>query len=80
MQPLPSKYKLPGRCPQYGLRPPEAAAALGSVELLKRARYHGWIHPVIEQKRLTIFDAGDVAALWQRIRNGQIRPMVPRKT
>jgi hypothetical protein len=66
-----------GRC--YGMRPPQAAFALGSSELLRRARFHGWIVPVVAQKRLTLFDSGDVAALWLRIRGGELPPPVPRK-
>ena len=66
--------------PCYGLRPPQVAAVFGSVEIFKRVRHAGWIKPVVQQKRLTLFDAGDVALVWQRIRAGELPPMIPRKT
>lgn len=62
------------------MRPPQVAHALGSTELFRRARYYGWLKPVIEQKRLTVFDAGDVALVWQRIRNGDLPAPIPRKS
>ena len=65
---------------QYGLRPPDLAKTLGSSELARRAVFHKWINPIIRQKKLTLYDAGDAALVWQRIRNGEMPPPVPRKT
>ncbi len=63
---------------QYGLRPPDLARALGSSELARRAVFHDWIKPIIRQKKLTLYDSGDAALVWQRIRNGEIPPPIPR--
>lgn len=57
---------------QYGLRPPQVAEALGSPEIFRRVVFHGWLTPVLQQKKLTLFDSGDVAKVWQRIRNGEV--------
>ena len=64
---------------QYGLRPPDVARAFGSSEAARRAVYHGWLVPILRQKKLTLFDSGDVAACWQRIRSEGLPPPVPRK-
>jgi hypothetical protein len=64
---------------QYGLRPPQVAEALGSPEIARRVVSHGWLKPVLQQKKLTLFDAGDVALVWQRIRNGEVPPPIARK-
>ena len=64
---------------QYGLRPPQVAEALGSPEIARRVVFHGWLKPVLQQKKLTLFDSGDVAQVWQRIRAGEIPPPIVRK-
>jgi len=64
--------------PRYGLRPPQLAETFSSPEIARRVAYH-WLKPVIQQKKLTLYDSGDVAAAWQRIRNGEMPPPVPRK-
>jgi hypothetical protein len=64
---------------QYGLRPPHLTTAFGSTEIARRVVFHGWLKPVLQQKKLTLFDSGDVAQVWQRIRNGEVPPPIPRK-
>lgn len=56
---------------KLGLRPDEAASALGSVQLLRAMVAAGWIRPVIQRHKLTLFDAGDVARAWSRILSGE---------
>lgn len=57
--------------PKYGLRPHEASFALGSEVLLDAAKSAGWIQPKIQQHKLTLYDAGDVARVWSRICAGE---------
>ena len=64
---------------QYGLRPPQVAEALGSPEIARRVVFHGWLKPVLQQKKLTLFDSGDVALCWERIKNGEVPPPIVRK-
>ena len=64
---------------RYGLRPPQVAEVIGSVELVRRMEHHGWLKPVVKQKKLTLFDSGDVAVCWQRIRSGEVPPPIARK-
>ena len=56
---------------KLGLRPDEVASALGSVQLLRAMITAGWIRPVIQRHKLTLYDAGDVARAWSRILNGE---------
>ena len=57
--------------PKFGLRPPEAAFALGSAKILEECIAAGWLRPVIQRHKLTIFDAGDVARCWARLVGGE---------
>ncbi|MFZ4779177.1 MAG: hypothetical protein ACOYM3_27765, partial [Terrimicrobiaceae bacterium] len=52
---------------KYGYRPEEVASALGSVQLFRVVVRLGWLKPVIQRKKLTLFDSGDVARVWGRI-------------
>ena len=73
------KLDLTIAAPRYGLRPPDLARALGSSELARQVVLAGWIVPVIRRKKLTVYDSGDVARVWQRIRNGEVPPPIARK-
>ncbi len=57
--------------PKFGLRPDEAAYALGSEKLLQECIVANWIKPVIQRHKLTLFDHGDVAKCWTRILSGE---------
>ena len=57
--------------PKYGMRPPEAAYAIGSEKLFGECVDAGWIVPVVQRHKLTLFDAGDVAKVWARILAGE---------
>jgi hypothetical protein len=57
--------------PKFGLRPGEAAFALGSPKILEECIAAGWLKPVIQRHKLTIFDAGDVARCWARLVGGE---------
>lgn len=57
---------------KYGFRPPEAAYAFGSQKLLEEFVAAGWLKPVIQRHKLTLYDRGDIAACWARIVNGEI--------
>ena len=73
------KIDLSVAAPRYGLRPPDLARALGSSELARRVVIAGWLVPVIQRKKMTLYDAGDVAQVWQRIRAGEVPPPITRK-
>jgi len=57
--------------PKYGLRPSEVTSAFGSEQLFNEMRAAGWIAPVIQRHKLTLYDAGDVAKCWARVMNGE---------
>jgi hypothetical protein len=42
---------------KLGHRPEEAADVIGSRELLENMRRAGWIAPIYEEKRLTIYSS-----------------------
>ena len=56
---------------QLGVRPEEVAVVLGSVQLFRAIVSKGWLRPVIQRHKLTLFDSGDVAKCWVRILNGE---------
>jgi hypothetical protein len=64
-----SKHTL--EIPKFGLRSDEAAHALGSEKLLQECIRAGWLKPCIHRHKLTLFDKGDIARVWLRIRNGE---------
>ena len=64
--------------PKFGLRPGEAAFALGSSKILEECVDGGWLKPIIQRHKLTLFDAGDLARCWARILAGEVPP--PRVT
>ena len=57
---------------KYGYRPPEAADALGSEQLLKECVAAGWIKPTVKRHKLTLYDRGNIAACWSRILAGEM--------
>ena len=56
---------------KYALRADEAGSALGAPAVLSACLDAGWIRPVIHRHKLLLFDKGDVAGCWLRIRNGE---------
>lgn len=56
---------------KFGLRPDEAAEAIGSEQLFREMVAGGWIKPVIKRRRLTLYDRGHLAAAWARILAGE---------
>ena len=63
---------IPHSLPKFGLRPGEAAFALGSPKILEECVEGGWLKPIIQRHKLTLFDAGDVARCWARILAGEV--------
>ena len=59
---------------KLGYRPAEAAAALGSRQLLDDAVRGGWIKPVVNRHKLVLFDRADLLRLWARIISGEMPP------
>jgi len=56
--------------PIHGVSMELFEAQVGSSDLAYRMRKHGWIHPACAKPLL--FDAGDIAACWARILNGEL--------
>ena len=70
-----SKPKLPLK---YGYRPPEAADLLGSKQLLAECVAAGWIKPVIQRKKMTLFAGVHLTVCWARILDGEMPPRIVR--
>ncbi len=64
---------------KFALRPNEAAAALGAQALLSACIAAGWLKPVVHRHKLVLFDRGDLARCWQRLRQGE-SPFPPTDT
>lgn len=51
------------------LRPEDAANMMGMSERTLRVCVKaGWVKPVIQGNRMTLFEPGDIRALWNRIK------------
>ena len=59
------------RIPKFGMRPEEVDYALGSRKLKEEMVSAGWLTPVIQRHKMTIFDSGEVARAWARILAGE---------
>jgi hypothetical protein len=64
---------------KLGYRPDEAATMLGSEQLLNECVAAGWIKPVMQRHKLTLYDGGALAKCWARILAGEVPPPLPRK-
>ena len=64
---------------KLGFRRDEAAAAVGSRQLLEDMVRAGWLKPVVQRHKLVIFDRGDLHRAWGRILNGEQPPLRIRK-
>ena len=56
---------------KFGLRPDDVDEALGSRALRLAMVRAGWLKPVVQRHRLTIYDSADVARAWSRIVAGE---------
>lgn len=57
--------------PKLGLRPQEAAEVIGSEGVFREMRAAGWVSPIYCSNNVTIFDYGDVARAFCRLRGGE---------
>jgi hypothetical protein len=65
---------------KLGFRPDEAAAAVGSPQLLEdMVREHG-LKPVVSRHKLVLFDRGDLIRAWARILAGEMPPARVRRS
>ncbi len=64
---------------KLGYRPDEAAEVVGGMEVLKSMVAAGWLQPVLQRKKLTVYNYGDLEKCWQRIVDGDALPPRPRK-
>jgi hypothetical protein len=58
--------------PKFAFRPNEAAHAMGSEQLFRECVRAGWLKPVVQRHKLTLFDRRHVEACWMRILSGEI--------
>lgn len=63
---------------KVGYRPNEAANFFGSVQLLRRFVAAGWLKATVQSKSLTLYDAGDMARCWAKLRAKESLPMLER--
>jgi hypothetical protein len=49
------------------LRPPEAAKYVGGEQVLAKLKEWGWLRPLVERKRLTVYDRCDLDAAVDRL-------------
>lgn len=61
-----------------GLSPEEAAAYVGSKELLRQFERSKWVKPFIRGNRLTRFDIRDLDACIDRLKAGELLSMPER--
>jgi hypothetical protein len=64
---------------KQGYRPDEAADYMGSKQLFAEMVAAKWIAPVVSRTKIVLYDAGDLAKCWARIRSGEEPPRIPRK-
>lgn len=64
---------------KLGYRPDQAADVLGSADLLDRCVAAGWLKPVVQRHKLTLYTFSDLARVWSRIERGDFPPEPPRK-
>jgi hypothetical protein len=64
---------------KLGYRPEEAAAVVGSGQLLTEMVAAGWLRPRIQRHKLTLYDYSDIAKCWARICTGECPPPLKRK-
>ncbi len=60
---------------KLGLRPDEVDFIFGSRTLREEMIVAGWLNPVVQRHKLTLFDAAEVNRAWARILGGD----TPRK-
>lgn len=53
------------------VRPPEAAAILGSVELLDELVAAGWLKPVVQRHKLTLYSVKALQSCAARLEAGE---------
>ena len=56
---------------RLGLRPPQVIEILGSEQIFHEVRQIGWLKPVVQRHRLTLYDAQAVKRVWSRIVRGE---------
>ena len=63
----------------FGLREPAVIEQVGSATLYRAMREDKWLVPVIHRHKMMIFDSGDVAQAWARIKSGELPKSLQRE-
>jgi len=56
---------------KLGLRPDDVDDVLGSRKLREEMVDAGWLRPVVQRHKLTLYDSGEVTRAWARILAGE---------
>ena len=56
---------------KLGLRPDDVDDVLGSRKLREEMLEAGWLRPVVQRHKLTLYDSGEVTRAWARILAGE---------
>lgn len=56
---------------KLGYRPTDVQGLYGSLQVYRDVVEADWLKPIIQPKRLTVFDRADVLRVWERIRRGE---------
>ena len=57
---------------KLGLRPDDVDDVLGSRKLREEMVDAGWLRPVVQRHKLTLYDSGEVTRAWARILAGEV--------
>lgn len=60
---------------KLGFRPDEAAEVIGSPQLLTELVQAGWLKPVLQRHKLTLYDGDDLTRCWTRLLAGERLPL-----
>ena len=53
--------------PPLALRPEQVANAVGGEGMVRLGRDSGWLVPVVEEPKITLYDREAVVAFWKRV-------------
>ena len=65
------KFNHKAHPPRLGFRPDDAAEMIGSPQLFTEMREAGWIKPVLQRHKLTLYSGDDIQRCWHRILAGE---------
>lgn len=64
---------------KLGIRREELGEVVGSEQLARELVADGWLKPIVQRKKLTLFSAADVAKAFERLTKGQLPARIRRQ-